>query len=489
MARQATGTVFERPAGEWRARFRWNGRTKTVHLRRCHTQKEAEHHRDFIADQLKRLRDADQDEFIPKLLELAAAATAAKLDRVRGGVDAIVAGDYSKPGDSPELDDGPTFRDFAESWTSGELHQQHPDHVKVKKTVCDDIYRLQKHIYPVVGSVPLKTFTLEHAEEVLRSLDDGLSAASRRQIAQLMSHVLKLAAYPARHIAQSPIPRGFLPKPSNNKAIQWLYPDEDRLLMKCKKVPLGHRLFYGVLAREGMRKSEAMELRWSDLDLERGTVRLDENKTDDPRTWMLDAGVSLALVLWKMHCEAERGKELPGDEQVFAYGWKSVDDTRAAAQFREHLKQAKVKRAELFAESRSRKPIRLHDLRATFVTLALANDKTEAWVCDRTGHRSSQMVNRYRRSARTAAELNLGALAPLYRAIPELSAKVPESSPPAPNGRKTSPSEVPAAQMKQNATDGNGLDAFRFRWRDPWGFKSLLVHSGPLRGPSCPSRT
>jgi integrase len=61
--------------------------------------------------------------------------------------------------------------------------------------------------------------------------------------------------------------------------------------------------------------------------------------------------------------------------------------------------------------------LRAHDLRASFVTIALANGKTETWVADRTGHRSSQMIARYRRQARTAAELGLGAWTPLDAAI------------------------------------------------------------------------
>jgi hypothetical protein len=67
------------------------------------------------------------------------------------------------------------------------------------------------------------------------------------------------------------------------------------------------------------------------------------------------------------------------------------------------------------ASRATRQPIRLH-LRATFVTLSLAAGKSEAWVCDRTGHRSSQMVSRYRRAARSVKELDLVQLTPLDRA-------------------------------------------------------------------------
>jgi len=56
----------------------------------------------------------------------------------------------------------------------------------------------------------------------------------------------------------------------------------------------------------------------------------------------------------------------------------------------------------------------VHELRGTFVTISLANGKSESWIADRTGHRSSQMIARYKRTARTFAELHLGALALLH---------------------------------------------------------------------------
>ena len=64
--------------------------------------------------------------------------------------------------------------------------------------------------------------------------------------------------------------------------------------------------------------------------------------------------------------------------------------------------------------------MRAHDTRSTFITVALANGRSETWVADRTRRRSSIMVQRYRRVARTFAELGLGELASLAEAVPEL---------------------------------------------------------------------
>lgn len=150
-----------------------------------------------------------------------------------------------------------------------------------------------------------------------------------------------------------------------------------------------------------------------DVDLKRGAVTLDENKTDDPRAWALSPGGKEALAEWKALLgkpEAsdpvfveQDGKPIKPDEDE-----KSVSKWGLAEIFRSHLKSAGVVRPELFENKGMRKPIRVHDLRATFVTISLANDRTEAWVSARTAHRSSSMINRYRRAARKIEELGLG---------------------------------------------------------------------------------
>ena len=68
-------------------------------------------------------------------------------------------------------------------------------------------------------------------------------------------------------------------------------------------------------------------------------------------------------------------------------------------------------------------PIRVHDFRATFVTVNLAHGKSETRIADRTGHRSSQMINTYRRQARTWTELGVPTLAAMDITIPRAGAR------------------------------------------------------------------
>ena len=337
------------------------------------------------------------------------------LGKLRGEADdrklATVPTAIAKPGTL-------TFKKFGERWTSGALHREYPDHIPLKKSALEDARRLAKYVYGVMGHLPLGEVTLKHAQEVLRRVPPGRSTALRRHVAQVMVRLLGLAVYPCELLKVSPLPKGFLPR-VKVRAGAYLYPAEDRALLACvgtddePGVPLVNRLLYGFLAREGMRKEEALGLARSDLDLEHGAVRLDSNKTDDPRAWALDPGTADALHWWRK----THHPNAPASAAVFP----DVDDhgDHLAEALREHMKRAGLTRPELFEHGEKRRQMNVHGLRATFVTISLANGRSETWVMDRTGHRSSVMVNRYRRVARTVAELGLGPLVPLHKALPE----------------------------------------------------------------------
>lgn len=413
MPRRATGNAFW-SKGAWYARVTLRTRPRVRRafqlptVRDAHDEDAAHARAAVLAEIAAQLQAAGQSDHAARIVEAAAGAReGAELREVVDLVRRICDGELR-----PKPTSATTFRELGELWTSGKLAERWPDHVKVKRTAHRDAALLRTRIYPLVGDTRLVDFTLDDAERVIASLPP-MEQATRRQHAQALARVLALAAYPARIIPRSPLPRGFVPPQRSTKAKGYLFPVEDRALLGCRDVPLECRMLYGVLAREGMREGEGRAMTWSDLMLDVGMVRLDENKTDDPRAWALDPGVARALRAWY----AMRGKPA-GDVLVFdgeGFDWQHV-----AARFRAHLRLAGVDRAELFEATRSRLRVRVHDLRGTFVTLSLANGRTETWVADRTGHKSSMMINTYRRQARTAAELGLGELAPMDEAIPEI---------------------------------------------------------------------
>ena len=355
-----------------------------------------------------------------KFLKKAAATRDSKsLWEVRALVDKLCRGKYVI--DAARIErETTTFRMLGERWTSGQLHREFPHHVKKKATADDDAWRLEKHVYPHIGGKKLEEFSLDDAERVMKRLPASMASGSRRQVAQVIHRILVLAVYPCRIIEASPIPRGWLPKPGPRKAVAILYPDEEARFLSNREVPIGRRVAYGYLHREGHRKGEVVVMTWSDLDLERGVVRLDRNKTDHPRMWKLGPGVAAALSAWKQL----RG-DVKDDDPVFVeLDGARIDFEHLAATLRDDLKLAGITRPEIYEKSATRMRFGVHGIRHSFVTRSLAIGKTEDWVRIRTGHKSNELW-RYREMARSLEELEIGDVLPLDEAIPELGKRGP----------------------------------------------------------------
>jgi hypothetical protein len=88
---------------------------------------------------------------------------------------------------------------------------------------------------------------------------------------------------------------------------------------------------------------------------------------------------------------------------------------------RASLVAAECDRPELRTTGNGRRSLRLHDARASFVKVALVNNRSEDWVRRRSKHTSSA-IERYRSAVGTFREPALGDWTPLDRAIPELAA-------------------------------------------------------------------
>ena len=147
-----------------------------------------------------------------------------------------------------------------------------------------------------------------------------------------------MAVFPARIIATNPLPRGFLPSAKSAKALTYLYPAEDAQLLKAADVPFCYRLLYGFLAREGMRTSEAVGLRWGDIawtDDGAAAVHSTRTRRMTPAPGRLLLGVAEALRLWR---ESGTEEDRAADEHVFRdeYG-RPMSRDRLAETLREHL--------------------------------------------------------------------------------------------------------------------------------------------------------
>jgi integrase len=392
--------------GKFYARVRiGDGKRAQAQLSGCSTEAEANERAGIIAEVAQILVDAGRAGDVQEFADKLGAARDAKSVRI------LRLAAQKRAGTTAPITAGETLAQLAERWTSGALAKLYPDHIRTKDHREDRIY-LREYILPHLGALAVTAITLDDCDRCMAALDAPAGSAHRRHVAQVIHRLMAIAAYPAKLITVSPIPKGWLPKLGPAKAKSYLYPDEDRKLLRCKDVDLPLRMLFGFLDREGCRASEAVAIEWSDLDLKRGSINLDVNKTNDPRAWALDAGVVRALRWWK------------GAGAPKAGPFVGMSTSHLAERLRESLRAAGVTREALFENTERRTHFQAHHLRVTFVTLNLAAGKTETWVQDRTGHQDTAMVNRYRRAARTAAELGIGNLTPLDRAIPEAGARM-----------------------------------------------------------------
>lgn len=367
------------------------------------TKEDAEARAEIIAGLVDVLVEHGRRDLVKSTAKRAAEADSPKaLDTVRKAVRAIVAGSSgaSRPADL-------TFYDWAESWVTGELHKKYPDHVPAKDH-SDDISRLRLYIYPRVKDVPVTAFRASHAELVMAKLPVKLSPASRRHVAQIMVRLMNLAAL-RQIVTASPLPRGWLPRIKGRKHYSCLYPREESMLLAQRDIAEVFRLFCGILNREGMRLSELWDSEWWQWNLDEGTFLATKTKTGDPRLWALRPDVARAMRLWR-----DRRSDLA---RPFVEMDELTRREKVAEFFRLALAASGVTRAELFETTEHTGKLRAHDMRATFVTVSLAEGKNETWIRDHTAHKTTAMVDRYRRQARQFEELKVGPLADLVQAM------------------------------------------------------------------------
>jgi len=195
-----------------------------------------------------------------------------------------------------------------------------------------------------------------------------------------------------------------------------LLANEDAALLRQTAIPIYRRLLYGILHREGIRRGDAECLRWRQIDFEYGTLRIETDKTDHGRMFLLNPGVVAALRAWK----GLKGEVLPNDLVLTDSEGKLPPMEHLAAQLRRDLHSAGVTRRELFESHGRWGRFNVHTLRHSYVTRSLARGVPEDLVRQHTGHLSSEL-QRYREFAKSVAELALDDLSPLHETIPELA--------------------------------------------------------------------
>ena len=387
MSRKAVGSVFISDSGAFVARVRHGDKRRGVVLRHVVDVHAARLIATAIQAAVVALDDAGHGERVEEFVK--ASGSARSVADVQAAASAIITG-KARPV-------GITVRELVERWTSGLVDAEHPGTGRGSKCARGN---LLGHVPDAILDLRVVSVDLDDVLDLKRHLAQasGLAETTAALVLRQFSRALQVAVFPLRLRPDHPCPKGVVVRVESSTAKVFLYPLEERQFLTCEAVPLHRRVTVAFLHREGCRKEEAFALGWGDLDLALGTVSIYASKTSERRTWKMGD--------WKMGDDTTRllrRWKATGAEKPFAHDGGNGADT-----LRRDLKRAGVDRAELYERSPTRQPLRLHDTRSGFITLALACGAPEAWICDRTGHRSSAQLYGYRRAARHAEELTLG---------------------------------------------------------------------------------
>jgi len=312
----------------------------------------------------------------------------------------------------------PTVKDIAGWWLSGDITKHHPKIVHPKRH--DYIKRtLELYVYPEIGDMYADQVQVEHFNTVFTAPRQAhLMRSSRILTWRYMTQLMSLAEYPLKVIERRPNSAAAKPE-EDTRVNAFLQPADVSIVCGCQSISVHDRVFYGFLAQEGTRVSEARSLRWMDVSLMGATavpmVNVYRTKTDTRGRWILAPGMWDALQRYR---ERFRQGE-PDTALVFQPTFAPTDEAWA---FRRHLWHAGVRRPDLFDHDPARQQyrVRAHDLRGLFVTVCYAAGQTDEYVRARTGHADVKMLDLYKNQSELLVAMGQTAFALLTEVIPEL---------------------------------------------------------------------
>lgn len=253
------------------------------------------------------------------------------------------------------------------------------------------------HVKPHVGAVKLQAVDGMVLDRVYAELAGKLSGRTIRYIHTILHRAFKDAIRTGR-LTRNPCDAATPPRAasSTSKPIVTWAADEVATFLRCAADGKDrHVALWTVLATTGVRRGEALGLRWEDIDLEAGRASIVQTvvltghermafsspKTNaGTRVVDLDPTTVRALVEHRKRQNAARLLVGPGWQDhglVFTRAdGRPLDPENVSRDFRRRIAQWKMR------------PIRLHDLRHTWATLALKAGVNVKVVQERLGHSS-----------------------------------------------------------------------------------------------------
>jgi len=288
-----------------------------------------------------------------------------------------------------------TVQEYFTEFLAGKIPQLRPGTVKTYK------WLINYHIIPKLGQIPLAKLTPQH----LVSMYDKLRVENNLS-PQTINHVHKVIhdglATAMRHELIHRSVASLVQPPKVQKPQLTVWTDEQLVQFLEYAKPSRYYMIILLAATCGLRRGEAIALRWKDVDLKAGTITVCQSFSrgerghtfQEPKT---KAGIR-TIALPQITIDAIKRQKILLAQDKLAAGAKYndyglVSQTRNGSPVNPYLFERQW--LEMLRKSGSPK-IRFHDLRHTHASLLLKQNVNPKIVSERLGHASvSITLDRY----------------------------------------------------------------------------------------------
>ena len=281
-----------------------------------------------------------------------------------------------------------TLGDFLSSWLTiyAEVNTG-------PRTVESYRQKIQLHITPYIGDIRLTKLSPQHVQHLYSQLrDKGLSARSIAHCHRILKGALKRAVKWGllwRNVCEAVDP----PRAIRKEMKAMTYEEVHLFLAAASASP--YRIFFFVSTYTGMRRSELLGLRWSCIDLERGTISVRE-------TLQRVTGQGLVVLPTKT-ASSRRMIPIPRDVVTLLTGfkikqqqdckalevsWKTSDLVFRHPDLRPFQPETLSHAFAVLSQKAGIDGVRLHDLRHTHASLMLKEHIDPKTISARLGHSS-----------------------------------------------------------------------------------------------------